>query len=51
MLRRKKLSHFLKSYLKIFEFFKLFDIKRKIVIEFHVNDFFEYDNFDILLKI
>ena len=52
-LRRKELSHPLKSYLKIFEFFKLFDIKREIVIEFYVDDFFEhFDNgFDVLLKI
>ena len=51
-LRRKKLSHVSKSYLKIFEFFKFFDIKRKIVIKFHVDDFFEYfnNNFNVLLK-
>ena len=51
MLRHKKLSHFSKLYLKIFEFFNFFNMKRKIVIKFHVDDFFEYDNFDMLLKV
>ena len=52
MRRRKKLSYFSILYLKVFRFFKLFDIKRKIVIEFHVDDFFEHLNndFDVLLR-
>ena len=53
-LRRKKLSHFSKSYLKIFEFFEFLNMKRKIVIKFYIDDFFEhFDNdndFDMLLK-
>ena len=46
----KKLSYFSKLYLKTFKFFKLFDIKRKIIIEFHIDDFFEHNNFNVLLK-
>ena len=51
-LRRKKLSHLSRSYLKTFEFFKLLNIKRKIIIKFHADDFFEHfnNNFDVLLK-
>ena len=49
-LRRKKLTHFLLSYLKPFEIFKLDDIKWKI-INFNVMGFFHHDcDFEILFK-
>ena len=39
---------------KKIEFFKFFDIKRKVVIKLYIDDFFEHfnnnNNFDILLK-
>ena len=49
-LRRKKLAHFSLLYLKLFEIFKLDDIKWKI-INFNVMNFFRYDcDFEILFE-
>ena len=48
-LRRKELTHFSLSYLKILEFFKLDDMKWK-VINFDCVSFFRY-NFEILFEI
>ena len=51
-LRYKKLTHFSLSYLKTLEFFKLDDIKKKI-INFDNVSFFHYDfdiDFEILFK-